>query len=385
MNLPLVDATAGTAARVTCLMVDDLQENLLALAALIDSPDVELLQARSGEAALELLLEHDVAVALLDVQMPEMDGFELAELMRGSERTRHIPILFLTAGSSDERRQFKGYEAGAVDFLQKPIQSFVLKSKLEVFFQLHRQKLQLAQQLKERSRSLQLQEMFTAVLGHDLRDPLSAMIFAATMLQKSADEEVRSSAELIVATGWRMNRLIGDLLDLARIRLAGGILVDRRPMDMAALLQRTQQEHRLRNPERALETETLGDLDGEWDEDRLAQVLSNLVGNAVKHGDAAGPIIVRADGTHPYTVSLTVANDGAIDGRVAERLFDPFGEGRRSGRHQGLGLGLYIVQQIVHAHGGEVGVHGQEEGRTCVEVTLPRHGGLPEPRATPAR
>src|SRR3569623_1414668 len=373
MNLPLADAAARTVERVTCLMVDDLQENLLALAALIDRPDVELLQARSGEEALELLLEHDVALALLDVQMPEMDGFELAELMRGSERTRHIPIIFLTAGLSDEQRQFKGYEAGAVDFLQKPIQPFVLKSKLEVFIQLHRQKLQLAQELKERNRTLQLQEMFTAVLGHDLRDPLSAMIFAATMLQKSADAEVRNSAALIVATGRRMNRLIGDLLDLARIRLAGGILVDRRPMNLAALLQRTQQEHLLRYPERALEAETLGDLDGDWDEDRLAQVLSNLVGNAVKHGQETSPIVLRADGTQPHHVMLAVANDGAIDAAVAERLFDPFGEGRRSGRQQGLGLVLYIVLQIVRAHGGEVHVRG-EGGRTLVEVMLPRHG-----------
>jgi two-component system sensor histidine kinase/response regulator len=372
MNLPLADA-AGNAERVTCLIVDDLQENLLALAALIDHPGVELLQARSGEEALELLLLHDVALALLDVQMPEMDGFELAELMRGSDRTRHIPIIFLTAGLSDERRQFKGYEAGAVDFLQKPIQSFVLKSKLEVFFQLHRQKLQLAQELKERNRTLQLQEMFTAVLGHDLRDPLSAMIFAATMLQKSADDEVRNAAELIAATGWRMNRLIGDLLDLARIRLAGGILVDRRAMDLAVLLQRTQQEYRLHNPERMLQIETAGDIAGDWDEDRLAQVLSNLVGNAVKHGETSGPIVIRADGTRPHQVLLSVSNDGAIDARVAERLFDPFGEGRRSGRNQGLGLGLYIVQQIVRAHGGDIGVNGSEAGRTSVEVSLPRY------------
>jgi signal transduction histidine kinase len=293
--------------------------------------------------------------------------------MRGSERTRHIPIIFLTAGLSDEQRQFKGYEAGAVDFLQKPIQSFVLKSKLEVFFQLHRQKLQLAQELAERSRTLQLQEMFTAVLGHDLRDPLSAMIFAAAMLQKSADEDVRNSAGLIVATGWRMNRLIGDLLDLARIRLAGGILVDRRRMNLAALLERTRQEHLLRYPERALEIETLGDLDGDWDEDRLAQVLSNLVGNAVKHGEATASIVLRADGTQPHHVTLVVSNDGAIDAEVAERLFDPFGESRRSGRHQGLGLGLYIVQQVVRAHAGDVRVHSEEAGRTSVEVMLPRH------------
>src|SRR5215831_1661405 len=101
---------------VKCLLVDDLEENLLALAALLQRPDVEILTARSGAEALELLLVHEVALALLDVQMPEMDGFELAELMRGAERTKHVPIIFVTAGGRDPRRVFKGYETGAVDF-----------------------------------------------------------------------------------------------------------------------------------------------------------------------------------------------------------------------------------------------------------------------------
>ncbi len=114
---------------VTCLIVDDLEENLIALAALLDEPGIAVLRARSGAEALELLLVHPVALALLDVQMPEMDGFELAELMRGSERTRHIPIIFVTAGAGDQRRIFKGYESGAVDFLLKPIEPHVLKNK----------------------------------------------------------------------------------------------------------------------------------------------------------------------------------------------------------------------------------------------------------------
>src|SRR5580698_8856411 len=104
---------------VKCLIVDDLQENLLALSALLEREDVQVLTAKSGAAALELLLVHDVALAFLDVQMPEMDGFELAELMRGSDRTRHIPIIFVTAGVRDQYRLFKGYETGAVDFLYK--------------------------------------------------------------------------------------------------------------------------------------------------------------------------------------------------------------------------------------------------------------------------
>ena len=113
---------------VKCLLVDDRDENLLALDALIAADDVQTLIARSGPEALELLLQHDVALALVDVQMPEMDGFELAEIMRGSERTRHVPLIFVTAGEHDRRRVFRGYESGAVDFLHKPIEPHVLKN-----------------------------------------------------------------------------------------------------------------------------------------------------------------------------------------------------------------------------------------------------------------
>src|SRR6185369_16561002 len=138
---------------VKCLLVDDLEENLLALEALLRRPDLEILTARSGREALELLLVHDVALAFLDVQMPEMDGFELAELMRGSERTRHVPIIFVTAGARDQHRLFKGYDAGAVDFLYKPIEPHILRNKADVFFQLHRQKHQIAEELYERTQT----------------------------------------------------------------------------------------------------------------------------------------------------------------------------------------------------------------------------------------
>ena len=149
-----------TPTQVKCLLVDDLDENLLALSALLRRDDVQVLQARSGIEALELLLVHDVALAIIDVQMPGMDGFELAELMRGSERTRHVPIILVTAGVRDQHRLFQGYDTGAVDFLYKPIEPRILANKAEVFFQLYRQKQQLMQELAERTETLRLNEMF---------------------------------------------------------------------------------------------------------------------------------------------------------------------------------------------------------------------------------
>ena len=151
---------------IDILVVDDRNENLLAMEALLEEPGIHVVKAASGQEALRLLLEREFALVLLDVQMPEMDGFETAELIRGSERTKRVPIIFVTAISKDQQHIFKGYEAGAVDYLMKPIEPTILKSKVAVFCQLHRQGRIIEGQLREieeKNRALQqqLQEIKT--------------------------------------------------------------------------------------------------------------------------------------------------------------------------------------------------------------------------------
>jgi two-component system sensor histidine kinase/response regulator len=359
---------------VKCLLVDDLEENLLALAALLRRQDVEILTARSGSEALELLLVHDVALALLDVQMPEMDGFELAELMRGSERTRQVPIIFITAGARDQHRVFKGYESGAVDFLFKPIEPHILQNKADVFFQLHRNKQQLAHELREKTETLRLNEMLTAVLSHDLRSPLNAVMTCALLIERSSTEEpVKQTAGRILSSGRRMSRMIEDMLDMARARLAGGIPLKREPADLGALVSRVVSEIQAAYPQREIEVERTGDLGGNWDGERLAQVASNLLGNALQHGDASGVVRVAVDGTRADAVMIKVENSGTIPADLLPQLFDPFrGARRQTGRTEGLGLGLYIVQQIVIAHGGSVDVQSGNDNRTTFIVRIPR-------------
>ncbi len=365
--------------RVKCLLVDDLEENLLALSALLRRGDVELLTARSGAEALELLLVHDVALAFLDVQMPEMDGFELAELIRGSERTRHVPLIFVTAGARDQHRLFQGYETGAVDFIFKPIEPHILKSKAEVFFELHRQKQVLAQELRERTETLRLNEMFTAMLGHDLRSPLGAMLTAAELLQRgSGDPQVQRLAARMLSSGRRMTRMIEDMLDVARARLAGGIPLARKQAELGDVIRRVVQEHQASAPATRIDLALEGDLTGEWDADRLAQVASNLIGNSLQHGHAGEAVRVRLDGTAAGAVVLSVDNAGTIAPDVLPHVFDPFRGGQRApSRKDSLGLGLYIVQQIVQAHAGSVDVQSGESGRTVLRVTIPRRDSPP--------
>jgi signal transduction histidine kinase len=358
---------------VKCLIVDDLEENRLALSALLRHADVELLMASSGIEALELLLVHDVALALLDVQMPEMDGFELAELIRGSERTRDIPLIFVTAGAHDQRRLFKGYETGAVDFIFKPVEPHILKSKAAVFFQLYRQKQIIASELRQRTETLRLNEMFVAVLGHDLRTPLSAIVTSAHILQRTDDPAiVRRVAEQLQQSGQRMSRMIEDILDLARARLAGGIPLQRARMDLAQLIRKTVAECSSAHPDCELRFSHAGDPVGDWDGERLAQVASNLIGNALQHGERSQPIDIHLDGTQPDVAILTVSNAGSIPEATLPHIFDPFRAGaERPLRNEGLGLGLFIVQQIVHGHRGHIDVQSTPAA-TRFQVTIPR-------------
>jgi signal transduction histidine kinase len=357
---------------VKFLLVDDLEDNLLALSALLRDLDLEILTARSGRDALELLLANDVALALLDVQMPEMDGFELAELMRGAERTRHVPIIFVTAGVRDSHRHFRGYEAGAVDFLYKPIDPHILRSKAEVFYQLHRQRQLLDAHLGELTETLRLNEVFAAVLGHDLRNPLSAIMASAHVLAHSQDPLAREMGQRVQSSGRRMSRLIEDLLDYSRARLSGGIKVQPEPGDLAELARRVLQEHQAAAPERRILFTQEGSLSGRFDGERMAQITSNLIGNALQHGGREGDICVHLDGCDAMQVRLSVSNPGEIPAHLLDEIFEPL-RGREAGgsRGGGLGLGLYIVRQLARAHGGEVAVTA-DHGETCFTVALPR-------------
>jgi signal transduction histidine kinase len=351
---------------VKVLAVDDREENLIALEALLRRDDLEILLARSGDEALELLLVHDVALALLDVQMPEMDGFMLAELMRGSERTRHVPIIFITAGSNDRSRAFRGYDAGAVDFLFKPIDSRILRHKTDTFVQLYRQRQKLAMRLK-------LNETFIASVGHDLRTPLNVIMMSAGMIRDDTTEPAtRRAAERMVSSGRRMSSMIDDLFDLARVRLGTGLSIAPQRMDLALVVRRVLAEFETTDPERPVTFTQEGNTSGEWDEMRCEQFIVNLVANALSHGAKDRPVTVALTGTRDE-VTLVVRNGGVIPPEDLPHLFDPFrtAHGPRS-RSRGLGLGLYIVQQLVLAHDGQISVHSTVEEGTSFEVRLPR-------------
>ncbi|MBJ7264349.1 MAG: hybrid sensor histidine kinase/response regulator [Burkholderiaceae bacterium] len=365
--------------KINVLAVDDVEQNLTAIEALIASPTVNVLRASSGTEALELLLTQEVALALLDVQMPQMDGFELATLIRGSERTRSVPLIFLTAGAREPEKYFRGYDAGAVDFLYKPIDPNVLRSKVAIFVELHSQKIRLANQLEALRQALHLNEMFVAVLGHDLRNPLSAVSHgAALILRASDDDRVKATAVKIQSSTARMVKMVEQLLDVARIR-AGGLQLDIRQVDFMALSSDIVGELDADAPGRVGMVAS-GDVRGQVDVDRFSQVISNLVGNALHHGAGDSPVRVNIDGSDPARILLSVGNAGVIPPEQMPHLFESFNAGPASRTsRQGLGLGLYIVRQFVIAHGGDVSVQSTAEAGTVFTVTLPRLASLSLP------
>ena len=360
-------------APINILVVDDIEQNLVALEAVLSQPGIVLLKATSGAEALELLLTHEVALALLDVQMPEMDGFELAELIRGSARTRDIPLIFLTAATREPTYSFRGYEAGAVDFLFKPIDVKALNSKVEVFVQLYQQKRALSAQLDELKRSLHLNELFTAVLGHDLRTPLSVVMNGAMLLPMMSDHpKVMITAQRIESSAKRMARMVDQLLDLARIR--SGTMELRVGMhDYLALAQSIVDEFDMPGQPARIRVSHVGELHAQCDAGLLSQAVSNLLANALTHGEPGAPVQLMLDGRDADHVELRVVNRGVLAPALLPTLFEPFhqtGEKRRTG--QGLGLGLYTVDMFVKAHGGRVDVTSSDTQGTVFALHLPR-------------
>ncbi len=230
--------------------------------------------------------------------------------------------------------------------------------------------------LAEQKRTEELRELLVGVVGHDLRSPLASITMGAAIMLKRGrleDADVKATAR-IARSADRMAKIISQLLDFTRARLGGGIPVDRRPVDLAEVCAEVIAEQETAHPDRALRFDADLDTKGLWDRERLAQVVANLIGNAIRHGKPDGPIDVRlrAQGD---VVCLQIHNDGPpIPADLLPSIFDPF---RRHGisavrNSDGLGLGLFIVREMVRAHSGEIGVQSTEADGTTFSVTLPR-------------
>jgi signal transduction histidine kinase len=391
------------------LIVDDLPDNLRALNAIIQQEGRVVYQASCGEAALALLLEHEFALAILDVQMPDMDGFELAELMRGMEKTRHIPIVFVSAAGRELNYAFKGYETGAVDFLYKPLDVGAVKSKVNVFVALYQQRNETRRQVAalEKSRqeqeillqelhatqaqlqrSVQMRDEFMSMVAHELRTPLNTL-FLETQVRKMQLErrnlEAFDETQLnkMVARDTRqiqsMIRLIDDMLDVSRMR-SGSLSIRPANTDLSALLERivSDLEHQAAAQGCVIHLNVQPDVVGVWDAFRVEQIIVNLLNNALRYGKQQPvEVTLNADAQHACVV---VRDHGTgISSADQVRIFDAFERGVGNDAYGGLGLGLYIAKQLTHAHQGELTLLSSLGEGAAFSVRLPLAPSAMEP------
>lgn len=364
--------------KIKFLLVDDLEANLVTLEALLRREGLELLLARSGREALELLLVHDVALALLDVQMSEMDGFELAELMRSTERTRRVPIIFLTAGAIDQQRRFRGYEAGAVDFIVKPIEPHILRSKAGIFFELALQRNALLQSAEQAHAASRAKDQFLAALSHELRTPLTPVLLSATELERDErlPADIREQLVMMRHNIELEARLIDDLLDMTRIT-HGKLTIASVVTDLHEVLRHSDEI--IRSDGLGSNVQIVFQLDAArhhvtGDPARLHQVFWNLLKNALKFTPPGGMVTVRTRNDANGQIIVSVSDTGiGISAEALPQIFRAFEQGDVTGKHRygGLGLGLAISQAVVAMHRGTIHAASAGVGKGAVfSVTL---------------
>jgi two-component system NtrC family sensor kinase len=411
--MTLVDAPSATSEapseeRPAVLLVDDVEANLVALEAVLADLDCDLLRARSGNAALRQLLKREFAVMLLDVQMPEMDGYEVARHSRENPATRDVPILFLTATHNTRENVLRGYGSGAVDFLFKPIDSTILRSKVLVFLELYASKRQIANSKREleqtyhelRAAQTQLvQSAKMASLGelvagvaHEINNPLAFAIGHLETVQRGlsrVEEAQTPDAAAANQAHWAKvkSRLAETDMGLKRIRelvvkLRTFSRIDGGERGLAHLPEcvdsvLTILGHRMTDAITVVKD--LGQPESfECFPGLLNQALMNLIANAIDAIDGQGTVTIASRAVDGV-LAITVTDTGpGIPLAIRQRIFEPFFTTKPVGK--GTGLGLSITYSIAEEHGGTLSVETPPEGGTCMKLTLPLEGPGARPR-----
>ena len=368
--------------RVNILLVDDQPANLIAMEAMLQNLGQNLIKAESGREALKWLLTHEFAVILLDVKMPEMDGFETAELIRQRDKSRHTPILFLTAGDNTQTQAFRGYAVGAVDYLVKPVVPEFVRSKVAVFVELAKKnallrrqaellaaaeqaarelaetRAELVRDLEHKNREL---ESFSYAVSHDLRAPLRRIDSFRRAVLESQDERLdqagRKYFERIREASQHMSQLIDDVLYLSRVTRAE---LREQEVDLSSIASMILTRLQEADPQRMVGFKIRPGVIVPGDVQLLKIALENLLENAWKftgkQPDAKIEFgVTQLQGEPTYYVR---DNGAGFDMTYADRLFGPFQRLHPQGEFPGNGIGLATVQRIVHRHGGRLWAEG---------------------------
>jgi two-component system, sensor histidine kinase and response regulator len=382
--------------RVNILLVDDQPANLVALEAMLQGLGQNLIRAESGREALKWLLTHEFAVILLDVKMPDMDGFETAALIRQRDKSRHTPILFLTAADNSQNHAVRGYAVGAVDYLIKPVVPEFVRSKVAVFVELAKKSellrrqtqllaeseqaaLELAETRAELVRDLEHKnrelESFSYAVSHDLRAPLRRIdSFSRAILESQSDkleESGRRFLDRVREASQQMSQLIDDVLYLSRVTRAD---LREQEVDLSGLAQLILTRLQESEPDRKVEVKIRPGVVVTGDGQLLRIALENLFENAWKFTSKQAESriefgVTQASGEPTYFVR---DNGAGFNMTYVDRLFGPFQRLHAHGDFPGSGIGLATVQRIIHRHGGRVWAEGLVDQGATFQFTLGR-------------
>jgi len=362
------------------LIVDDKPENLVALEVVLKRLDVDIVKAMGGNEALKATLHHDFALALLDIQMPEMDGYELAGILREEEKTSRLPFIFISAVYTSNLNVFKGYEQGAFSFITKPFQPDMLINKVNFFIEKYQQEIalfQLNQALERKNEELIYSnkelESFSYSVSHDLRAPLRALNGYSKILEEDysniLDNEGKRLLENIQDNAGKMGLLVDSLLAFSKL---GKQEVQKSKIDMNELVESILEEITASQPHHALIT--VGVLPpAHADRFLLHQVWMNLVSNAVKYtGKKEKPTIEIGALKSEDQITYYIKDNGVgFKMEYLGKLFGVFQRLHSEQEFEGTGIGLAIVQRIITKHGGKIWAEAEIDRGATFFFTLP--------------
>ena len=364
------------------LLVDDREENLFSLQNMLEMEGRNFLLATSGNDALRIAFKEDISLILLDVQMPEMDGFETAELLHGNKKTKNIPIVFVTAISKDTKYILRGLEEGAIDYLFKPLDVDITRAKVQTLLQFVGLRKELEEKNKELAKLNDEKNKLLGIAAHDLRNPLgNIMLLSQFLIDEIGEiipEENKEFMVMIQNSSEYMLGLINNLLDVSKIE-SGNLKLNLTKEDINKVIKTVVQLNQRTLDKKGITLDFVSDTSQimlDIDKLQMEQVLNNLLSNAIKFSYPDSKISILLDGSNDENISISVTDQGqGIPENEIDKLFKFFSRTSvqsTAGEHS-TGLGLAITKKIVDAHGGNITVQSRPGEGSTFTVQLPRN------------